>query len=71
MCVCFFTYSVLSIYVYYLVPLCVSDRSRCGAVLVLAGSFKSWQRDLMNFTKGPPMTILPEFHGAVSEVCDR
>jgi hypothetical protein len=48
--------------------LCVSDRSRCGMVLILADSLRSWLRDFMSSGGGPSMTILQELHGAVLEV---
>ena len=36
--------------------LCVLDRSRCGAVMILADSLGSWERDLMDSLECPSMT---------------
>ena len=60
---------ILLLQPYPLGTLCVSDRSGCGAVLILADSLRSWQRGLMSSVEGPSTTILhEEFHGAVPEV---
>ena len=48
--------------------LCVLDRSRCGAVLSVADSQRSWPRDLLSSLEGPSMKDVVKILVESSEV---